>query len=220
MVDIPLQCRCGKVTGIAKNTSPSNGNRLVCYCKDCQAFAQILHHKHCTQDSTDDSSANREQASDNFVLDTDGGTEVFQMPPSRLHISKGHEHIACLRLTPKGTYRWYTQCCHTPIGNTLTAGVPFIGLIHSFISLTDKERQQSLGIIRGYIQARDIYNESTGSEDTTTKKHPGMPLLIGLRTITCLALWKLKRLERPNPLFSSEGLPLAKPEIISSKTQR
>nr|WP_315983040.1 DUF6151 family protein [Aliamphritea spongicola] len=88
MTDIPLQCHCSAVKGIAKNASPTSGNRLVCYCRSCQAFAQYL--------------KSNQQAEDHQpVLDADGGTEVFQMPPAHLQITEGHEHIACLKLSPK-----------------------------------------------------------------------------------------------------------------------
>ena len=61
--DLALRCRCGHVRGIARDVSPANGFRFVCYCKDCQAFARFL-----------------ERAD---VLDPAGGTDIFQMPPGR-----------------------------------------------------------------------------------------------------------------------------------------
>jgi Family of unknown function (DUF6151) len=64
--DVPLRCRCGRVCGIANDVAPSVGFRLICYCKDCQAFARFL------------------ERSD--VLDAAGGTDIFQMPPGRVRI--------------------------------------------------------------------------------------------------------------------------------------
>ena len=196
MTDIPLQCHCGAVKGIARNASPTSGNRLVCYCRSCQAFAQHL-------------AQNSQTEGHQPVLDADGGTEVFQMPPARLQITVGSEYIACLKLSPKGTFRWYTRCCHTPIGNTLGAGVPFIGLIHSFIRLAPHERQQVLGNVQGYIYAR----HATGTRITATR-HSGMPLSIALKIVSRLCIWKLRGLNRPTPLFNSRGHPIATPEII------
>jgi hypothetical protein len=40
--DLPLRCRCGSVRGIASEFARASGFRLVCYCKDCQAFARFL----------------------------------------------------------------------------------------------------------------------------------------------------------------------------------
>lgn len=196
MTDIPLQCDCGAVKGIVKHASPTSGNRLVCYCRSCQAFAHHLKTHRRTGDHPS-------------VLDSDGGTEVFQIPPARLRITEGSEHIACLKLSPKGTFRWYTRCCHTPIGNTLTAGVPFIGLIHSFIRLAPQERQQILGDVQGYIHAR----HATGNR-IAARRHQGMPVTVGLKIAVRLLLWKICGLNRPTPLFDVDGNPIAVPAII------
>ena len=67
VVDLPLRCRCGRVRGVASDVSPSTGFRFVCYCKDCQAFARFL-----------------ERAD---VLDSAGGTDIFQMPPGRVKLT-------------------------------------------------------------------------------------------------------------------------------------
>src|SRR5262249_33170306 len=40
-----------------------------------------------------------------------------------------------LRLTAKGLYRWYASCCHTPLGNTVSPAIPFVGIVaHAFDS--------------------------------------------------------------------------------------
>jgi Family of unknown function (DUF6151) len=36
----PLQCRCGTLKGYVAH--PERVNRVVCYCRDCQAFAHFL----------------------------------------------------------------------------------------------------------------------------------------------------------------------------------
>ena len=40
--EVPLRCRCGALRGVASEVAPTTGLRLVCYCKDCQAFARYL----------------------------------------------------------------------------------------------------------------------------------------------------------------------------------
>ena len=40
--NIPLRCRCGEVRGTALDVNGGVGNRVVCYCHDCQAFARHL----------------------------------------------------------------------------------------------------------------------------------------------------------------------------------
>ena len=41
---------------------------------------------------------------------------------------QGQDRIVGLRLTTKGLFRWYTRCCHTPVGNTVSASIPFVGV--------------------------------------------------------------------------------------------
>ncbi len=44
--------------------------------------------------------------------------------------------VQCLRLNNRGLYRWYIDCCRTPIGNTAGPRVPLIGVIHCFMKRT------------------------------------------------------------------------------------
>ena len=113
VVDLPLRCRCGRMRGVASDVSRSTGFRVVCYCKDCQAFARFL-------ERVD-------------VLDPAGGTDIFQMPPGHVKLTAGTDAMRCLRLSDK-VLRWYTECCRTPIANTAARpNFPVIGLVHSFM---------------------------------------------------------------------------------------
>ena len=112
--NLPLRCRCGQVRGLASGVSPSAGFRFVCYCKDCQAFARFLERPD--------------------VLNAAGGTDIFQLPPGRVKLTAGADDVCCLRFSDK-VFRWYADCCRTPIANTAaTSRFPVLGLIHSFIS--------------------------------------------------------------------------------------
>src|SRR5450432_3257521 len=107
----PLQCRCGTLRGLVDE--PQSANRVVCYCKDCQAFAHFL-------------------GRDSEILDELGGSEVIQTLPKNVTFTQGVESLACIRLTEKGLLRWYAKCCNTPVGNTLGAyKMSFIGLVHT-----------------------------------------------------------------------------------------
>ncbi len=99
--------------GTASEVSPSTGNRIICYCDDCQAFARFLERRD--------------------VADPRGGSDIFQMAPSRVQITEGASSLRCLRLSEKGLLRWYTQCCNTPVGNTVSAKLPFVGVIQPFM---------------------------------------------------------------------------------------
>ena len=83
MTNLSLKCKCGAVEGEISHVSPKVGNHVVCYCNDCQAFANHL-------------------SADDDILDPWGGTEVYQTAPWHISIHKGIENIRCLRLTPKG----------------------------------------------------------------------------------------------------------------------
>ena len=84
--NLAIRCQCGCVVGKATGLSPNAGSRVVCYCDDCQAFVDQL--------------GQRE-----VVLDSNGGTEIFQMSPAALTVSRG---LDVFRLT-QDRY-WYTDC--------------------------------------------------------------------------------------------------------------
>src|SRR4051812_45695184 len=98
---LPLRCRCGTVTGFVSGVEPSAKKRAVCYCDDCQIYALHL---------------GRED-----ILDARGGTEALMSSPSQVTLSTGADQLRCVRLSPKGLYRWYAGCCNSPLGNTLGA---------------------------------------------------------------------------------------------------
>lgn len=102
-------CVCGKMHWRIAREAP--GTHLVCYCEDCQTAARFLKHQ-VTR------------------LDSDGGSEIFQTLPAYFEFLEGLEHLAAIRLGPKGLLRWYAGCCGTPIANTLpTSTLPFVGAI-------------------------------------------------------------------------------------------
>jgi hypothetical protein len=126
-LDLPLRCQCGRVRGVASNVSPSTGFRFVCYCKDCRAFTRFLGRAD--------------------MLDPAGGTDIFQMPPGRVKLTAGTDAMRRLSLTNR-VLRWYTECCRTPIANTLPwRGFPVIGMIHSFMDheADGRSRDEVLG---------------------------------------------------------------------------
>lgn len=112
---IPLRCTCGRVRARLDH-EPAVAQRVVCYCDDCQAFMRHL--------GRDDG------------LDAAGGTDILQIWPSRMSLLEGAERIRCLRLSPKGMARFHTDCCRTPIGNTLPSPrSPWIGVPMLFVDL-------------------------------------------------------------------------------------
>ena len=108
-IQAELRCRCGEVRGQLVNASSRTVNRVVCYCDDCQAFAHHLGRAD--------------------LLDARGGSDIVQVAPASLTFVQGQHRIEGLRLTPKGLFRWYTSCCNTPVGNTVSPTIPFVGVI-------------------------------------------------------------------------------------------
>ena len=184
-----MKCECGGVQGVATDISPETGKRIVCYCDDCQAFANYLGRA-------------------DSILDEYGGTDIFQTSPNRIRITKGNEHIRCMRLTPKGLHRWYAGCCKTPIGNTLSAGVPFVGVIHNFMD-NKGSRDQDLGPVLAYVLTK--FAKASLPEE---RKQP-FPLLLILKTISRILVWKIKGMNRPSPFFHTDGTPISEPEILN-----
>jgi hypothetical protein len=123
----PLRCRCGKLAGTLE--SARSTQRVVCYCRDCQAFARHLGAE--------------------GVLDAQGGTEIVASLPSKLRFTAGDDALACLSLSPRGLLRWYAACCRTPIGNTMrNPKIAYVGLVHSCLEGDAPPLAQAFGPLR------------------------------------------------------------------------
>lgn len=194
--NIAIRCFCGDVRGVLKAEAAKIGNRAICYCDDCQAFANYL-------------------ATDRGILDDHGGTDIFQTSPACLEFTRGREHIACLRLTPKGTFRWYTDCCRMPIGNTFPTGkLPFIGLITACIDTEDRTLDEILGPVRFHVMARYALGDMSGID-----AYDKFPLLSLFPFMWNLLRWRLRGDHKHSPFFDAvTGEPLVVPQVISESS--
>ena len=191
MSEVTLRCSCGKVRGAAR-LSPGSGTRIVCYCGDCREFLTHL-------------------GGEKF-LDPYGGAENFQIAPANFKITEGIEYVRCLRLTEKGMFRWYADCCKTPIGNTFSPRVPFISLFVAFFD-SSQSVESSLGPVRGYVNTAsataplppEIANSSTLK-------------VVGL-AFSKLLIWKIRGLGQPSPLFDGTGVPISVPTILRNSAR-
>ncbi len=176
---LAIRCKCGKVEGELADVSPQAGNHAVCYCDDCQAFQHHL-------------------GMADSVLDANGGTHVFQTSPARLRFISGQAHVACLKLTPKGTLRWYASCCNTPIGNTMAApGVAFVGLITACLDARDSDRVASaLGPVKGRIMGRYAKGDISHLD-----VHDKFPLTVLVPFVGSLIMRRLRGDHRKSPFF-------------------
>ena len=190
--DLPLRCRCGHVRGVARDVSPSAGFRLVCYCKDCQAFAHFLERPD--------------------ALDAAGGTDIFQMPPGRVELTAGADALRCLSFSGK-VLRWYADCCKTPIVNTAaSARFPLIGLIHSFMDFEASGRagDEILGPPLCGIHERSAVGPLPADAP------PAASLSVFVQRASKVLGWWMRGLGRPNPFFDARtGAPLTVPRVIS-----
>lgn len=183
----PIQCRCGAVRGQLEGKGTCN--RIICYCADCRVFARFL------GNSPD-------------VLDAQGGTEIFQVAQSRLRFFEGEAHLAAIRLSDQGMVRWYASCCGTAIGNTMaTPKIPFIGLIHTCLdqNRADKDFGTNVAIVN-----------VDGALGTPKPKQKGL-LGVVARYLWIVVTSRITGEYRKSPLFTSSGMPLVDPKVLSSE---
>ncbi|WP_428262863.1 DUF6151 family protein [Haliangium sp.] len=187
-------CQCGALRGQATDVSPRTGLRLVCYCDDCQAYGLYL------APTTNGAP----------ILDAGGGTEVYQLAPARLTITTGHEHLRCLRLSPKGLLRWYAGCCNTPIANTLPRSFPFVGV--PVVALHPAEaREAALGPVRGRVHTR--FARPDVPVDGDRRASLGV-IIRAVRNI--LRSW-VKRQAKPSPFIRDDGSFAVEPTVLSKE---
>lgn len=195
--DLPLRCSCGSLRGVARALSASRGNRVVCYCDDCQSFAYFL-----------------ERADE--LLDVNGGTDIFQTSPAHLEITRGKEHLACVRLAPRGMLRWHTSCCRTPIANTLASGaVPFVGLITR--CLDPEAVGQSLDGVLGPVRVR-VFGRYAKGDRSEFDAHDKSAPSVGFRLGRIILGARLRGDRKRSPFFDSATLErVATPRVLAAE---
>jgi hypothetical protein len=182
----PMRCRCGALQGRVALRGISN--HVICYCKDCQAFARFLGHA-------------------DEVLDAQGGSEIVQVMPDRVQITQGQAQLAAMRLSPRGLLRWYTACCRTPLGNTLPSGkLPFVGLLHS--SLKTAPLEPSFGPVRGQFNTASAIGEP--------RPHEGRILPAALRIVAMMGACRLTGRYRHTPFFTEANAPVVQPTVLTA----
>lgn len=191
MTDLPLRCACGKLKGTVAVAADS-GLHVVCYCKDCQAFAHFLGR--------------------GDITDQWGGTHIFQMAPSNVRITEGNEAIRCVRLSQKGMHRWYCGECKTPIGNTLGPKLPFVGLISSIIDA--KAAGVSLDDVLGKPRVYGFPEAAIGGAPPQAKDNSKFKFLA--KAAASLAKWWLTNAGWPSPFFDeATRAPRAPVQVLS-----
>jgi hypothetical protein len=187
-----IQCECGKfraeLTQFPKNTP----GRLICYCDDCQSYLHYL--------KRDD------------LLDVNGGTEIIPAYPADIKIIAGQENVRCLRLSPKGMFRYSTTCCNTPIANTELKR-PWAGIHRRMYTTTEPNLDKILGPVKSSILGK--FAKGTPP--------PGTPQKMNLRGIVTVLPFILKGVifskAEPSPFFKN-GESISKPKVLTKEERR
>lgn len=178
--------------GVARDVSPSDGFRFVCYCEDCQAFARFLERPD--------------------VLDPAGGTDIFQMPAGHVQLTAGADALRCVRLSDKGVFRWYTDCCRTPIANT-APGFPIVGMIHAFMDCEAGGRSRDE--VFGPRLCRIYEGSAVGSLPPNAPPPPSLGMYV--RRASKMLCWRLRGLHRPTPFFDDRTkAPRVEPRALTA----
>ena len=108
-------------------------------------------------------------------------------------------------------YRWYCGQCRTAIGNTLSPGMPFVGLIHTFMDheRDGRTRDEALGKPRAYTQAK--FARGTPPASTT-----GLALLrIIVRSVRTAGPWRITGAGSPSPFVDDRTrAPRVQPRVL------
>jgi hypothetical protein len=192
-IQAELRCRCGEVRAVVRDPSPKTVNRVICYCEDCQAFAH--------------------QLGRSDLLDVHGGSDVVQIAPASLTFVQGQDKIAALRLSRKGLYRWHTRCCNTPVGNTLTPSLPFVGIIAQAFETVGQNPDALFGRPVGAIQGKFAIGD-------VPAKANGVSFSLLLRVLRLVFGWRLAGKTWPHPFFERASRAPRYPVIVLSREQR
>ena len=192
--EVTIRCLCGELAGRAIDISGSSGHRVVCYCRDCQAFARYLERV-------------------DVILNANGGTDIYQTSPGRLRIEQGLERLACVRLSKNGLIRWYADCCRTPVGNTIAnSRLPFVGLVHTFVAPGEASLDEVLGPVRSRMFTRYAVGDSTTLDASNASNGPAPSAIWGL--IKVLVRARLSGTQRPSPFVNEDGARRMEPTVL------
>jgi hypothetical protein len=184
----PLRCQCGTLRG--QLSQPEKATRIVCYCKDCQAFARFL-------------------GKPDAILDHLGGSDILAVHPQCVTFTEGQQALACMSLSPSGMLRWYASCCNTPIGNTARdLRMAYVGLSHACLEKPGSSITDAFGPVRMHTATKSATGPVTGSALASVKTIAG----IALSVIAARLSGSYKR----TPFFNvAQGTPVATPKVLT-----
>lgn len=183
-----ISCDCKAFQAELTHFPTHSPGRLMCYCGDCQRFLEKL---------------GRED-----LLDPYGGTEIVPVYPSEIRILQGQEHLLCNQLGPKGLFRWSTQCCNAPVGNS-RARFPWFGILHSAYRAADPDCLERLGPVRSRIFGRD----ARGAPPFAISDRIGFR--DALTVLPFVLRGKIGGKHKRSPFFKADGIsPIVAPRLL------
>jgi len=177
---LTFACTCGGLSGEVSAKGMATGTHVVCYCPDCRAGQLYFGQPDPAP----------------------GPVDIFQMSPEYIHITKGAENLAVMRLGPKGLFRWYAKCCNAPLATTTSSPkLPFAGF--------DVARFADPAPL-GPVKTRAHVPQGNGK---WKHERPG-PAVLGM--IHRVLGARLSGRWRQNPFFNADtGEPIAPPHVIT-----
>ena len=178
--DTTLSCTCGALTGTIRNVSPATVVHARCFCADCRA-AEVYHQQ-------PDPGEN--------------GVDLTMIDPATLSIDSGTEHLAVMRIYPKGIFRWYAACCGARLFNTVYSA--------RFVFVTVCSDRIATPSLLGPEVARAFVPQPDGTTKNENAARLYLPMIRRslLRLIT--GRW------RDNPLFDpASNRPVAVPHVLT-----
>lgn len=192
-MEMNIECDCGTVKGIIDSKN-LKGYRAICLCDDCQAYAHFLHRAD--------------------TLDVNGGTDIIPVMPSHYTLQSGAEKLQCMRLSPKGLFRWYASCCNSAMGNAMpTSKIPYIGVPARLFAkkYSAAQLEKEFGPVIERIQAQF----AKGALPPLAQKKVSWSFL--LRVFKFMVFAKLTGKGKPSPFFTQYGKPITEPYILSKQ---
>lgn len=190
MSHVDFKCNCAKVKGTIDNIDTKVQQRMVCMCNDCQAWAHYLGR--------------------GDVLDANGGTDILPVMPGNFKITQGFENMKCARLTDKGMYRWFADCCKTPIANAMSATwMPFHGVSVKAMELKGRNPDDVIGPVRGRMMGK----HGKPPLPADTHKTASLGFIAGVLKFIAVAIATGKG--KPSPFFR-EGEPIKTPHVLTA----
>lgn len=183
MVTVNISCVCKEVQAEVSDVSPSTANHLVCFCHDCRDFLRFL-----------------EKAD---WLTPGNGAALVHVAAGRVSFKVGAERLQAIRLSDKGLFRYFTSCCKSPFGVTMSEGMPLVAYsTHLVDSLTD------------FCAPSNCYGKFAGPGAPS-----GIPSVVtpafGFKMLRLLATWKVTGKGSPHPYFRN-GKSIAPVRVLTS----